>query len=98
MVQKDSITFSWSQDPYDRVDYYLIDYSHQDQCNNRMNYPVINHTKVQTKVLELENLEEFSIYQVRIMAVNSQGNDSTNLTVMTLSSGMYIICKLIFFA
>lgn len=88
-IKKDSITFSWSQDPYDNVSYYQIDYSYQRQCNHSSSN-AINHTEVQDKTLELEGLEEYSTYEVRITAVNSQGNNSTNLTVTTLSSG--ILC------
>lgn len=88
-IKKDSITFSWSQDPYDNISYYQIDYSYQGQCNYSSNI-ASNHTEVQDKTLELKDLEEYSTYEVCITALNSQGNDSTNLTVTTLSSG--ILC------
>lgn len=48
----------------------------------------INYTEVRNKKFELKDLEEYSTYEVRITAVNSQGNDSTNMIVTTLSSGI----------
>ena len=87
LALENSISILWFQAYGDRVDYYLIDYSYQDQCDHSFQYEVINHTEVGNKQVTLAGLQEFSNYLINITAVNSQGRRSTNLTITTLASG-----------
>ena len=87
-----SISIKWSKVQGDRIDYYLIDYSYQDQC---VYSPQPTETTNQTELeANLTGLQEFSNYLVNITAVNSQGQNSTTRMITTLSSGLYTYISL----
>ena len=85
IIRENFINFTWSQAEGDRVDYYLIDLSYQDVCNYSM---LVNSTctQVENRTVHFDDLEEFSSYLVSVTAVNSEGSDSSNFTITTLSS------------
>ena len=87
IIHENFITFTWSQVERDRVDYYLIDLSYQDVCNNSMLPQTVNSHQVENRTIHFNDLEEFSSYFVSVTAVNSEGNDSSNFSITTLSSG-----------
>ena len=67
----------------DRIENYIIKYLYRDICS----YSFQNLGTHTDKQVTLENLEEFSNYQVSITAVNSQGASSLVMNISTLSSG-----------
>lgn len=87
-VTHNSIMVTWSQASGDRIENYTIEHSYQDICSQHSS--MSNHTKNQNATT-LQNLEEFSKYQVRIIAVNSQGSSSLVTNISTLSSGKEVI-------
>ena len=89
-VTHNSIMVTWSQASGDRIENYTIEHSYQDICSQHSFRNMSNHTKNQN-ITTLQNLEEFSKYQVRITAVNSQGSSSLVVNISTLSSGKEVI-------
>ena len=86
-VLKNSIHITWSKVLGDRIGYYLISYSYQDECSHSRQPNIINQSGNRLGTT-LTGLQEFSTYLINITAVNSQGRSSTTRLITTLSSGL----------
>ena len=71
----------------DRIDYYQISYSYQDNCSHSRQPIITNQTGTRLRT-DITGLQEFSAYFINITAINSQGHNLTTRLIKTLSSGL----------
>ena len=86
-----SITLSWEQPAGDAVDRYDVVYTYQGGCSDYTqpeNMATVNDGT--TRECTLQNLQEFSDYNITIAAVNEAGlSMQTRITATTQSAGRY---------
>ena len=89
-----SITLSWEQPARDAVDRYDIVYTYQGGCSDYTqseNMATVNDGTA--REYTLQNLQEFSDYNISVTAVNELGASAPAMKLIATLTGTYGLCQ-----
>ena len=82
-----TLSLSWTQLPSDEVDSYIVRASYLGNCSDFSTTPQSSTLNGTVREFVVRDLQEFSMYQLSVIAVNSVGQSAESIVVDTKSAG-----------